>query len=574
MADLEFTSPQLALIQASRSTYVEACPGAGKTQAIVQRFVERPLAHPRKGIGLISFTNAAIEEARQRCTSEPELREAPNFIGTIDSFINRYLVGPTFLARKQIAPRFSESWAAIPHSQVQVKGVPWRASLDWFAVVDGEAHLRAERAPFEQRVVAEKLNRQQIESLEVRATALWHSFVRRGVLSASAARVALRGYLAASGRRQQLGRLMADRFAEVIVDEVQDCSADDLLVLELLRDFGVTIVAVGDPDQSIYGFRSDLPADLAPFLESLGSGERLDGNFRSSPAICSAVDSLRASSTSDRPVGRHAGLATPVILVKYQRRQRLPNVFAHVLENHGMAKDQLVVLAHSAEHARVAAGAPGQGAESTSRLVRLARAHHVINDPTRTGADRVVAMHAVERSVRELGTADVVDLDHADYLEECGLTHRAFREGCLRVAATIPQPFDMSPADFRAALTALTESQAELRWSARTLRAPKGNTWPSPPRRSRASHFGHSTIHGLKGRQSPAVALVLPEHRNGGDGVQQWCDGQEGEERRVLYVGASRAESLLIVAAHASVHDKVKDQLVEDGVSLVWPVIE
>ncbi|MGL5810913.1 MAG: UvrD-helicase domain-containing protein [Nocardioides sp.] len=28
----------------------------------------------------------------------------------------------------------------------------------------------------------------------------------------------------------------------------------------------MTIVAVGDPDQSIYGFRSDVPADIATFL--------------------------------------------------------------------------------------------------------------------------------------------------------------------------------------------------------------------------------------------------------------------------------------------------------------------
>lgn len=93
-----FTDAQMSLIRAETATYVEACPGAGKTHAIVQRFIDRPLEHPRKGIGLISFTNAAIDEARGRCTSNPALAEAPNFIGTIDSFINRYLVGPTFLA--------------------------------------------------------------------------------------------------------------------------------------------------------------------------------------------------------------------------------------------------------------------------------------------------------------------------------------------------------------------------------------------------------------------------------------------------------------------------------------------
>src|SRR5690242_19019607 len=126
---LVFTGPQRELIEARRSTYVEACPGAGKTQAIVQRFIDRPVRHPRKGTALISFTNAAIDEARRRCVARPELLEVPNFVGTIDSFINRFLVAPTFLARRKMAPSFSDSWATVPHSQVAVKGVPLRPEL-------------------------------------------------------------------------------------------------------------------------------------------------------------------------------------------------------------------------------------------------------------------------------------------------------------------------------------------------------------------------------------------------------------------------------------------------------------
>ena len=569
MPEFEFTPHQLSLIRAAESTYVEACPGAGKTQGIVQRFIERPLAHPRKGVALISFTNAAIDEARQRCTSDPGLRESPNFIGTIDSFINRFLVGPTFLARRKIAPRFTENWAIVPHSQVKAPGVPWSASLDWFAILDRTAHLRVDRVPIEQRASVERLEAQQVEALEARAMDMWNSFVAGGVLSASAARVALREYLGDPARRQQLGELMADRFVEVIVDEVQDCSADDLHVLELLHDFGVTIIAVGDPDQSIYGFRGDLPVDLAPFLNRLCRGQRLDGNFRSSPAICSAVDSLRAGSLRDRSVGRHSDVATPVVLISYRRRQDLTTSLQDLLHGHNMTSDQLVVLAHSADHARVAAGSRSKGTMSSNQLVILASAHQAINDPTHTPQDRVAAMRSIERIIRELGTTDVVNLEHADYLEACGITDRAFREGCIRIAAGFPKPFDVTPSEFRGALLTMTESHARLHWSPRPLRSPKGNKWPASQRSSRqANPLAYTTIHGLKGRQSPAIALVLPEQRSNGDGVRQWCDGHDGEERRVLYVGASRAESLLIIAAHSSVHDQVRERLLADAVAI------
>lgn len=567
MPSVTFTNAQLALIRAQVATYVEACPGAGKTQAIVQRFIDRPLAHPRKGIGLISFTNAAIDEARERCTPEPALKEAPNFVGTIDSFINRFLVGPTFLARRGIAPRFYESWSAVPHSQVKVNGVQFSASLDWFAIRDGAAHLVPERVPIERRRAASGLSAQHRARLEGEAIRIWNRFVDRGTLSASAARVALRSYLADPKRREQLGTLLADRFVEVMVDEVQDCSADDILVLDLLHEFGVTIVAVGDPDQSIYAFRSDAPADVATFLGKLTAGERLNGNFRSSPPICAAVNSLRGGSERDDPIGRHVEVDSPVVLLSYRRRQGLPELLTRTLDAQAISKGELVVLAHSADHARVAAGAPGTGADSTNKLVVMARAHHVIADPHRTGLERVAAMRSVERTIRELGVPDVVELDHPDYLDACGLSERTFREACLRVAAALPQPFEMRPSEFRARLAALTESQAQLRWTAQPLRSPRGDTWPSPPAaEAEGGSLTHSTIHGLKGRQSPAVALVLPETRAEGDGVQQWCGGLVGEERRVLYVGASRAERLLIVAAHESVFDAVKARLDSDRV--------
>src|SRR5699024_11003322 len=153
------------------------------------------------------------------------------------------------------------------------------------------------------------------------------------------------------------------RFVEVIIDEVQDCSADDILVIDLLYEFGVTIVAVGDPDQSIYGFRSDAPAGIATFLGKLTTGERLNGNFRSSPAICAAIDSLRAGSERDDPIGHHVEVESPVILLSYRRRQSLPQLFASVIDAHDISHNDLIVLAHSAEHARVAAGAPGSGAD-------------------------------------------------------------------------------------------------------------------------------------------------------------------------------------------------------------------
>src|SRR5699024_5574564 len=95
--NMEFTSAQRSLIESESGGFFEACPGAGKTQTIVERFVQRgDSENSQRGVALITFTNAAAEEAQRRCAHEPELLRAPNFVGTIDSFIIRFFAAPFY----------------------------------------------------------------------------------------------------------------------------------------------------------------------------------------------------------------------------------------------------------------------------------------------------------------------------------------------------------------------------------------------------------------------------------------------------------------------------------------------
>ncbi|WP_316745528.1 UvrD-helicase domain-containing protein [Streptomyces sp. MK7] len=74
---------------------------------------------------------------------------------------------------------------------------------------------------------------------EVRAVALWN--LRNGEATAA------------------LLPPLQSRFAEIIVDEAQDCSAADLAILQLLHGAGLPLVLVGDPDQAIYAWRGAEP---------------------------------------------------------------------------------------------------------------------------------------------------------------------------------------------------------------------------------------------------------------------------------------------------------------------------
>ena len=111
---------QAALVAADDSTFAEACPGAGKTKAIVARFQCRVAEEPRKGIALVSFTNGAIAEVRRRCGNRAEVLSAPNFVGTFDGFINRFITKPLYVQQYDQTPRFSETWAGLDRASFRV----------------------------------------------------------------------------------------------------------------------------------------------------------------------------------------------------------------------------------------------------------------------------------------------------------------------------------------------------------------------------------------------------------------------------------------------------------------------
>ena len=78
---------------------VRACPGSGKTYCVVARLARLILNWKKdyQGIAALSFTNVAWQEIEKKYTGEIHIGgkiSFPHFLGTIDSFINRYIFLP------------------------------------------------------------------------------------------------------------------------------------------------------------------------------------------------------------------------------------------------------------------------------------------------------------------------------------------------------------------------------------------------------------------------------------------------------------------------------------------------
>lgn len=87
--------------------------------------------------------------------------------------------------------------------------------------------------------------------------------------------------------------LYQDRFRYISVDEVQDTNVCQYRIVKLLASKYRNILMVGDINQSIYGFRSANPRNILTFEQDFGADvKKLETNYRSSPEILESAQQL------------------------------------------------------------------------------------------------------------------------------------------------------------------------------------------------------------------------------------------------------------------------------------------
>ncbi|OFT64454.1 UvrD-helicase domain-containing protein [Corynebacterium sp. HMSC05D03] len=553
----EFTPAQRALIESESGGFFEACPGAGKTQTIVERFATRAdTENSRRGVALITFTNAAAEEAQRRCSHKPELLQAPNFVGTIDSFINRFFAAPFYKARFCKTPTFWDSWSSLDSAVVTIKGQA-PAPLDDFICHNDRATLLDK--------YRWKYKHYPIRVLESAAHAKWKELTKAGHLDADTSRLLAR--IEIEENRYGIVELLATRFEEVIVDEVQDCNTVDLLVLRTLQESGIRLITVGDIDQSIYEFRGTSVAEVRNFVDSRDRQPRINTNFRSSPAICKIVDSLREGTSTDTAGGRASSCEIPVHLVGYRETSDIGPSVKAVMDQY-QELSQPVFLAHKGDNAALAAGGRAKKKTSANKVAVLAGSCNELLYPSSTSAQRTRALIDIGLSLQRLHPdRGLAKASEERYLESLGLTKSAYRELCLRFAVAAGDPTGLSRGDFREKVVQVADKFGVALDRDRT-KTPLANVWIWDGVPTAENQYEHSTIHGFKGLETDSVVLIIPGDNWTGDTIRDWSEDQSSEARRVLYVGASRAERLLILAVHSRYIDAVKAILERDAVPL------
>ena len=406
--------------------FAEACPGAGKTRAIVARYLRLTEEEPRKGIALVSFTNAAVDEVKGRCGDRPEALRAPHYVGTFDGFINRFITELPYVSEYGRTPHFVETWEGkVTEVRVsQMQGPPFE--LGWFAF-DGQMRATLVEEWIKRRVA--QAVRPVIAArrgvLEQEASSIARRLVGKGLISCMASRALAMRYLADPQIARRLGALLANRFREIIVDEAQDCGPEELSILRLLRQLGVSVVAVADLDQSIYEFRRAEPASVQAFINELPRRHLLSGNFRSSPAICALNKSLRVSGHAETASGINKDCLLPVRLLEYASLGTVASAVTDLLDVHEVARHDTIFLSYAKKDAREGAGGRREeAAQGNYAISRIAAAHTVLTSNSSSSTERSRSISQVESVLRVVaGFEDQTDSE----LDERWLRNAAVR---------------------------------------------------------------------------------------------------------------------------------------------------
>ena len=235
---------------------IEAGPGSGKTRAVVERY-RQVASRPGHFAALVSFTNNAVGEVRRRCASQPHLLQPPNFVGTFDAFFHRFVTTPSLLRAGGKQPQYVPSWDDLAEHWSRVRPASGGAGLPLTAfelTSDGTYRIVEHRLThFDSRTWV-NMPAFARAKLQDQAGARHAALATAGILSADTARIyALDVLHSVDGDR--ILKLLQRRFAELIVDEFQDCNETEIRLLTLLQDRGLPVIAVADPDQAIYQFR-------------------------------------------------------------------------------------------------------------------------------------------------------------------------------------------------------------------------------------------------------------------------------------------------------------------------------
>ncbi len=286
---MELNAQQNVAVKAIGPIIIIAGPGTGKTKTLTARILHLlQQSTPASAILALTFTKKAAEEMRQR------VGNAEVQISTFHALCHRMLGGDL-------------AFVSEPERLMRIKSLSRPAELKHVSV--RELGLRISRA---------KNGIDEGEQVAHMTRCYTEALTASGLLDFDDLLLRARDRLRDNPRAKPI-------FSYILVDEFQDTNSLQYEILQLLRS-NDEVCVIGDPNQSIYGFRGASSSIFDTFKHDFPHAKTitLSMNYRSSSAIVALSNAIFG--THQQSFGQASGQVTAVqVLNEYAEARFIVN---------------------------------------------------------------------------------------------------------------------------------------------------------------------------------------------------------------------------------------------------------
>ena len=599
------------VIRCWHSTDVAACPGSGKTTVLLAKLkllVDRMPLENGAGICVLSHTNVAVNEIKNRLSDYADrLLSYPNYIGTIQSFVDRFVTMPyirNFFGRNvQVVDNLTYAQHVLSKMQHDAK----YEALDYVTKNNFEtgeqfsdriSHTQALHRRDDGALCVGKQKKPLAgagkNSAEQYKELLTELLKDEGIIRYQDA------YAYASTAIDELPveytALFSSRFKYVFIDEYQDCNNLQRQAIDAIFDpQKCKIFKIGDSEQAIYNSDEDTTPDWTPQPDFLPIMTSCRFNQETADVICKLTKDNRNIVTLAGETG-----VKPVLLVfSLEKIDRVIGGFVSALDRHGLYDKDGIYKAIGAIKKEDSAGlkigsywAEFDSSEKmksgyvywalvdeivryllegklykAEQIVRklLCRVFHYI--PIRYSVSSkdytiVTMKQALDERYGEYYRQWIYEMSRIPKIDKHSIDQilRQRINNLLRIKSpNLTDIFDSLPTYFLGETSTISN-----------VKMPENNVWIDPIRGRRIIF---DTIHGVKGETHDATLYLETEREHASDLSRiLYCFGvgKQGSSplydysRKLAYVGMSRPRKLLCVAMQEKTYVKSRGVLDSD----------
>lgn len=602
----KFPEDARKVIHCWHSTDVAACPGSGKTTVLLAKLkllADRMPLENGAGVCVLSHTNVAVNEIKNRLSDYADrLLNYPNYIGTIQSFIDRFVTIPYL---RNISGQNIQVIDSLAYAQHMLNGIEsnkkyyalnrvielnfspgnqFKSKLDYIQALnirsDGALCVGRQRRAL---AGAGKTSTKQYTELQTEL------LKKEGIIRYQDA------YAYANAAIAELPKEYADlfssRFQYVFVDEYQDCNNLQRQAIDAIFDpQKCAVFKIGDSDQAIYNSAEDIIPDWIPqpdFLPIMTS-------CRFNQEIANVICKLKKGEKNIVTLSGETGVKPVLLVFSLEKIDRVIGGFVSALERHGLYENNGIYKAIGAIKKEDSAGlkigsywTEFEGSVKkkseysywtlvdeivqyllegklykAEQIVRrlLCRVFHYISikhPVSQKDYTPVTMKNALDEKYRDQYRQWIYEMSGLQKIDRYSVNQMVRQK--INELLRIRNPgktdiFDSLPAYF------LEETGAVSNIN----NTSEKNEWIDPVRERR---IVFDTIHGVKGETHDAT-LYLETDRKGASDLSRilyyFGVGKQGSlaqcdySRKLAYVGMSRPKKLLCVAMQEKTYEKSK----------------